>query len=64
MKYVLQRVKKERNILHTIKKKKANCIAHILCRNFLLEHAIEGKRGKDRTDKTTRKKTQAATGWP
>jgi hypothetical protein len=35
---VLQRVKEERNILHTI-----NRIAHILRRNCLPKHVIEGK---------------------
>jgi hypothetical protein len=40
---VLQRVKEERNILHTIKRRKANWIGHILLRNFLLKHVIEGK---------------------
>ena len=40
---VLLRVKEERNILHTIKKRKANWIGHILHRNCLLEHIIEGK---------------------
>jgi hypothetical protein len=40
---VLLRVKEERNILHTIKRRKANWIGHILCRNCLLKHVIEGK---------------------
>jgi hypothetical protein len=40
---VLQRVKEERNILHTIKRRKANWIGHILCRNCLLKHIIERK---------------------
>ena len=39
---VLRRVKEERYILHTIKRRKANWIGHILCRNSLLEHVIEG----------------------
>jgi len=30
---VLQRVEEERNILHTINRRKANWIGHILCRN-------------------------------
>jgi hypothetical protein len=37
------RVKEERNILHTIKRRKANWIDHILRRNCLLKHVIEGK---------------------
>jgi hypothetical protein len=40
---VLHTVKEERNILHTIKRRKANCIGHILRRNCLLKHVIEGK---------------------
>jgi hypothetical protein len=40
---VLHKVKEERNILHTIKKRKAKWIGHILHRNCLLKHVIEGK---------------------
>jgi hypothetical protein len=40
---VLHRVKEERNIVHTIKRWKANWIGHILRRNCLLKHVIEGK---------------------
>ena len=40
---VLHRVKKERNILHAIKRKKANWIGHILCKNCLLIQIIEEK---------------------
>jgi hypothetical protein len=40
---VLHRVKEERNILHKIKRRKANWIGHILRRNCLLKHVIEGK---------------------
>jgi hypothetical protein len=40
---VLQRVKEERTILHTIKRRKGSWIGHILRRNFLLKHVIEGK---------------------
>jgi ribosomal 50S subunit-associated protein YjgA (DUF615 family) len=40
---VLRRVKEERNILHTIRRRKANWIGHILRRNCLLSHIIEGK---------------------
>jgi hypothetical protein len=40
---VLHRVKEERNILHTIRRRKANWIGHILRRNCLLSHIIEGK---------------------
>jgi hypothetical protein len=40
---VLHRVKEEMNIVHTIKRRKANSIGHILRRNCLLKHVIEGK---------------------
>jgi hypothetical protein len=40
---VLYRVKEERNIIHTIKRRKANWIGHILHRNCLLKHVTEGK---------------------
>jgi hypothetical protein len=40
---VLHRVQEERNILHTIKRRKTNWIGHILRRNCLLKHVIEGK---------------------
>jgi hypothetical protein len=39
----VKRVKEERNILRTIKRRKANWIGHILRRNCLLKHVIEGK---------------------
>jgi hypothetical protein len=39
----LHRLKEERNILQTIKRRKANWIGHGLRRNCLLKHAIERK---------------------
>jgi len=36
-------VKEERNIPHTIKRRKANWICHILGRNCLSKQVIEGK---------------------
>jgi hypothetical protein len=39
---VLLRVKAQRNILHEIRKRKANWIGHILRRNCLLKRVIEG----------------------
>ena len=55
---VLLRVKKQRNILHEIRKRKANWIGHILRRNCLLQRVIErrdergievtGRRGRRR----------------
>ena len=41
--YVLQRIKEERNILHTVNRRKAKWIGHVLCRNCLLQYVIEGK---------------------
>jgi len=40
---VLLRVKEQRNILHEINKRKANCIGHILRINCLLQRVNEGK---------------------
>jgi hypothetical protein len=40
---VLHRAKEERNILRTVKRRKANWIGHILRRNCFLKHVIEGK---------------------
>jgi len=37
------RVKQERNILHTVTRRKANWIGHILHRNCLLKHTVQGK---------------------
>jgi hypothetical protein len=55
---VLLRVKEQRNILHEIRKRKANWIGHILRRNCLLQRVTEGKiQGGNRSDRKTRKKT-------
>jgi hypothetical protein len=40
---VLHRVKEERNIVHTMKRRKANWIGHILRRNCLLKNVTEEK---------------------
>jgi len=54
---VLLRVNEQRNILHEIRKGKANWIGHILRRNCLLQHVIEGKNNRVvRSDKKKRKK--------
>jgi hypothetical protein len=55
---LLQRDKEERNLLHTIKRRKANQTGHALRRNCLLDHVIEesvegkmevtGRRGRRR----------------
>ena len=55
---VLLTVEEQRNILHEIIKREANCIGDISCRNCLLQRVIEGKvKGGDRSDRKTRKKT-------
>ena len=52
---VLKRAKKKKKILHTIKGRKATWMFHILRRNCLLKHVIEGniegtgRRGRRRT---------------
>ena len=40
---VLYRFKGERNIVHKIKGRKGQCLGHILYRNYLRNHVIEGK---------------------
>ena len=40
---VLLRVNEQRNVLHEIRKRKANWIGHILRGNCLLKQVIEGK---------------------
>jgi len=41
---VLHMVNDERHVLHTIKKRNGNSFGHILCKNCLLKHIVEGKR--------------------
>ena len=49
MTYIYKRVKDERNILHTIKRRMANWIGHVLRRKCFLKRVIEGdKEGKKR----------------
>ena len=43
MKKCYLRVNEQRNILHEIRKRKANWIGHILRRNSLVKKSIEGK---------------------
>ena len=43
MKTCYLRVNEQRNILHEIRKRKANWIGHMLRRNCLLKQVIEGK---------------------
>jgi hypothetical protein len=40
---VLHRVKEERKILHAIRRRKTNWIGHILRKNCILKHVIDGK---------------------
>jgi hypothetical protein len=51
---MLQTVKGERNVLQTIKRRKTSWICHILSRNCLVKHVIEGKI-KGRVDVTGRR---------
>jgi hypothetical protein len=51
---VLHRVKEERNILHTTKRRKGSWFGHILRRNCLLKHVTEGKI-EGRTEVTERR---------
>ena len=55
---VLLRVKEQRNVLHEIRKRKANWIGHILHRNCLLQRVIEGKikRGIEVTERRGRRR--------
>jgi hypothetical protein len=59
---VLHRVKEERNILHTIKRRKANWIGHILRRNCLLKQVIEGKL-EGRIEMTVRRGRRPSSYW-
>jgi hypothetical protein len=50
---VLKSVKEERNILYTIKRRKANWICHVLRRNCVLKYVTEGKiEGKKEDEET------------
>jgi hypothetical protein len=50
---ILQNVKKYRNILNTIKQRKANLDGHIMRRNYLTKHVTKDK--KDGRQGRTRK---------
>ena len=52
---MLHRVRLERKVLQTIERRRTNWISHILRRNCLLEHIIEG-RVERRTAVTGRRK--------
>jgi hypothetical protein len=53
-KEAIHRANEKRNILHTIKRRKANRIGHMLRRVCLLKHMIEGKIER-RTEATGRR---------
>ena len=55
---VLLRVKEQRNILHDIRKRKANWIGHTLRKNCFLQRVIEGKiqGGKEVTGRQGRRR--------
>ena len=53
----LKRVKKDRNVLQKIKRRKANVIGHILHRNRSKTRYWREDRGKERSDWKTRKRT-------
>jgi len=57
---VLLRVKEQRNILHEIRKRKANWIGYISRRNCLLQRVIERKiqRGIEMTGRRGRRRTK------
>jgi hypothetical protein len=58
-------MKEERNILGTVKRRKATWIVQIPSRNCLLRHVFKSKdRRKHRNEGEKRKKTLAATGRP
>jgi hypothetical protein len=40
---ILHGAGEERNILHIVKRRKANWIGHILCRNCFIKHVTERK---------------------
>jgi hypothetical protein len=62
---VLPRVKEERNILHTVKRRcdLSSWICHILLRNCLLKYVIEGHI-EGRSNGKKRRKTYAAIELP
>jgi len=55
---VLQRIEEQCHILHTIKRGKANWINHILRKNCLLKHVIEGKQKEEATGRRGRRRKQ------
>ena len=62
---VLHRTSEKRHILHTVKRRKPNWIGHILRRNCLIKHIIEGKIEGDieLTGRRGRKRNQLLDGF-
>jgi hypothetical protein len=64
MNQLLQRVKEESKILHTLKRRKSDWTGHILRRNCLLKDAPEGKlEGRIRSDKKTNEEGDVSSYW-
>jgi hypothetical protein len=55
---VVQRIEEQCHILHTMKRRKANWIDHILRRNCLLKHVIEGKQKEEAARRRGRRRKQ------
>ena len=58
----LHRVKEERNIQHTIKRRKTNLIGHILRRNYFLKHVTKGRK-EGRIKVTRRRERRSKQYW-
>jgi hypothetical protein len=55
---VLHRVREERRFTHTVERRKANWLGHILHRNCLLKHVTEGKIEEGVTGRRGRRRKQ------
>ena len=62
-KELLHTAEEERNTLQRITRREDNWVGHILRRNCLLKHALEGKM-ENGSEGKTRKKRSGATGRP
>jgi hypothetical protein len=60
---LLHRVKKERNILRTTERRKANWIGHILRMNCFLKHSIEGRKENEIWNWCQEKKEDVGSYW-
>jgi len=59
---VLHIAKESKIILRTINRGKVNCIGHILRRNFVLKHVIDGKLER-KIEMTRRRGRKVSTYW-